>query len=153
MREYDVRNGPDEVVRFTGVLLGDASSDDGKRLRWQEVAIYKTEAGNYIASRVGRTLVYHALNGCEYGQVTTGDTLGYSPCPVCNPDPYASRFRLEEDRFTAHISETPQGILESLTSTDQDGVTYRPRVVQEALREAAANDAALKEAMSVRLVS
>jgi hypothetical protein len=134
-------------------MLGAASSDDGKRLRWQDVAIFRTEAGKYIASRVGRTVVFHALDGCGYGEVSTDRDDDLEPCPVCGPDLDAPRFRVEQDRFTAHVSETPQGIIESLTSIDADGVSYRPRVVQEALREAAGNDRALKEAMSIRLVS
>jgi EXLDI family protein len=44
-------------VRFVGVLLASTSSRrDGKR-RWSEVDIYRTEGGNYVVARCGRSSI------------------------------------------------------------------------------------------------
>lgn len=56
MEEYTVYDGTIPVM-FTGVLLGRGSSESPHKDRWSETYIYRTEAGSYVVSKIGRTRV------------------------------------------------------------------------------------------------
>jgi EXLDI family protein len=58
MQSYELHDGP-RIVRFQGTHLARKTSDDGDRLRWLELDIYRTRAGKYIVHQVGKTVVYH----------------------------------------------------------------------------------------------
>lgn len=49
----------DQLVRFTGELIGGASSEDYAksqgRQRWHEVRVYRTTDGQYVVEKVGRS--------------------------------------------------------------------------------------------------
>jgi hypothetical protein len=79
----------DEPLEFTGVLLGEGSTETETSDRWTEVLIYKTEGGNYIINRVGRSVRYHRHDGpCNTGVPTPAvqlDVDDHLPCPVCRP--------------------------------------------------------------------
>jgi hypothetical protein len=47
----------ERVVAFEGWLLGAASSERSDKDRWFELSIYRTNAGAYIVSGVGKTRV------------------------------------------------------------------------------------------------
>lgn len=47
----------DRAVEFRGELLGSASSQRPGKDRWSEISIYRTAAGQYVISGVGRTQV------------------------------------------------------------------------------------------------
>lgn len=49
----------------------------------------------------------------------------------------------ETDRFSAQVSETPQGVLETLYLYDEDGVRYLTRVARELLDRASDADEAI----------
>jgi hypothetical protein len=52
-----VERDSDRDLRFTGRVIGNASSrDDEKAERWTEVWIYATNRGNYVVSIVGRSI-------------------------------------------------------------------------------------------------
>jgi hypothetical protein len=45
----------DREIRFTGELLGHASSQRPGKERWIELSIHLTKGGNYIVAGIGRT--------------------------------------------------------------------------------------------------
>lgn len=56
--DFEVEAKDGRRIRFSGRLLGEATSQDEVGLqRWTEVRIYKSDRGNYIATIVGRTTV------------------------------------------------------------------------------------------------
>lgn len=52
--EFRVRDGEREFT-FTGCVIGEASSGSPDRDRWTDIVIYRTAAGSYIVTIVGRT--------------------------------------------------------------------------------------------------
>lgn len=56
MKDYTVYDG-EQAVRFTGELLSAVSSNDQHKPRWTVTEIYKTEAGNYIVHKVGKSRI------------------------------------------------------------------------------------------------
>jgi hypothetical protein len=55
----------DRMITFTGVLLGDASSQSPGKDRWTEVAIYRTAAGKYIVEKIGKSRVPGETDRCS----------------------------------------------------------------------------------------
>lgn len=55
-RRFEVKDG-DRILRFNGVLIGEASSHKEGKPRWAHITIYRTEAGKYIVAGCGKTTV------------------------------------------------------------------------------------------------
>lgn len=47
----------DRLLEFTGIRLGASSSHQPGKERWAEIYIFRTEAGRYIVSGIGRTKI------------------------------------------------------------------------------------------------
>jgi len=47
------------TLQFNGILLSKSSSWRKGSVRWIEFALYKTENGSYVLSRIGVSLIYH----------------------------------------------------------------------------------------------
>ena len=56
MREYEVVNGK-RRIRFEGELLATSTSWEQGADRWVEFALYRTASGNYVLSRIGRSVL------------------------------------------------------------------------------------------------
>jgi hypothetical protein len=142
------------MIRFDGEQLGSASTRERDSIRWSETRIWKTTGGKYIMQKVGRSLVFHATGGCKYGtEVYLGDMpCDYLPCPVCKPSKSEMYVKQENDRFTVHVSDSAEGIVESAKLQDDDGVWYTTRVDREALEQAANADDEMHEAYFVTVV-
>lgn len=168
-KEYTVTHR-DRAIRFNGVQLAFESSDEPpEKLRWFEITIYKTVGGNYIAERVGRSRVYHRVDGCTVAN--GGDTVLASdldqdelPCPRCNPLPKADLVEdavivAEVDRPTVETWPTAEKFIHSLyvrekTDSPSGLPQYRlPKVVDRALAEASKYDDALREAHAIEYVA
>jgi hypothetical protein len=54
MEELSVQ-GATQVLRFTGVMLGQATSAAPDKTRWAEIAIFRVESGKYVVAGVGRS--------------------------------------------------------------------------------------------------
>lgn len=160
METFSLTRGTgDDKVEFVGHKIGHANSDDGKSLRWTEVEIYRTESSNYVVRKIGRSVVFHRVNGCE---TTTGvqhtgplDPENWFPCPVCHPaEPAPDGLTvLEVDRVTTHISSTPEGCIETLISRDENGVRFTTKVARRAMEAARAIDPELKDAARITRVA
>lgn len=57
METFEVEQDQDSLLRFTGELLGSASSAREGKTRWAELRIFRTEGGQYVVAGVGRTIV------------------------------------------------------------------------------------------------
>jgi hypothetical protein len=55
---WQVQDGK-RTITFDGILIGSATSDDGHRDHWVDIAIYRTDAGSYVVSFIGRTRLAH----------------------------------------------------------------------------------------------
>jgi hypothetical protein len=152
-------------VKFTGVELAFASSDqDGKKPRWYEITIYKTVGGNYVAQRVGKSRVYHAVNSsCR---VPTHDLIKAHeleddeiPCPVCHPPEKihligGEPLRAEIDRPTVEVWPEAGKLIRNLYVKDKELDAYRlPKVVRRALSKASSIDDGIREAYNTEYVA
>jgi hypothetical protein len=80
--------------RFTGMHLAYSSSGAKKSLpRWLTLDLYRKSDGTYMLHRIGYSVVYHDIDGCEGGELVTypqlldqlGDGEAGEPCPDCRP--------------------------------------------------------------------
>lgn len=159
------------ILEFDGTLLGAATSDDGRAQRWTEVTIWRSETGRYIVSKVGRSAVYHTVNDecgrhgtkmsiaeakahLNENRLTTDDLI---PCRNCEPDAvighgYNLEYSIEQPRYSAQVSETVEGLIESLHRRDNLGIKYLPLVARRALEAAVNRDPAVALAWKVQAV-
>lgn len=82
--------------RFTGTHLAFVSTGTGRRKPyWMTLDLYRKQDEAYVLHRIGYSVVYHALNGCEGGEeVALPDLLDITendadPCTKCHPIPLA----------------------------------------------------------------
>lgn len=154
-KNYKVRDGLD-VIEFVGERIGHASTRKPDKVRWTEVDIYRTRAGNYVVVRVGASVQYHrAGSKCASGITITGYQIGASsePCDVCDPDvPEDVEFNPEESfvhevtRSQADVVEDAESVRRVLEHANPSPSTPRLSwVAREALRIAAAVDPALEQ--------
>lgn len=150
----------DGFLEFDGEQISAATTEESdSTLRWTEIHIFRTASGKYIIQKIGRTRVFHrgsATGACaKYGKPGKYRSLPneYIACPVCKPDlDDDDNIRIETNRYTAHISDTAKGAVESAHSQDDDQVTYLTRVAREALNIASITDSAIHDAFYVRQV-
>jgi hypothetical protein len=135
------------TLQFEGTMLGESSSWRQGATRWVEFALYRTEAGTYVLSRVGQTMLYHDL-ACPVVERNNLDTIPSTavndtqvPCPDCQPNlRIAAEVAPEAPRHWALVSETPEGILDSLYRYDETGTRYLTSVAQRLLTHASEKD-------------
>lgn len=141
-------------IEFEGVRLGSASTERDDSLRWTEIHIYRTEGGNYVIQRLGRSVVYHVSGkSCSRGREVAGVDLPDSsePCDRCAPrvpedDDFDSDevFMHEVTLSSADVVEDPAEVHEKLSTFDKErGVKRVSRVASRALQDAAAKDPVL----------
>jgi hypothetical protein len=153
---FEVKDGS-RTLQFNGKLLGSSSSWRRGSNRWIEFAIYKTENGSYILSRVGVSLVYH-VSSCplvsRYGlqeQNTVDVAEDAVPCLECRPTLEAPVVFPEKYRYWAQVSEDAESILDALYK-DDNGARYLTKVAQRVLEEAAEHDANIDSIYRVELI-
>lgn len=56
MDKITVKNDNAPDIRFTGELMGTASSRDNNTTRWTELELYKTQTGKFVCSETGYTI-------------------------------------------------------------------------------------------------
>ncbi len=123
-QEWIVRADSREL-RFTGVLLAEAGSDAPGKMRWIELALYKTTGGNYVVERVGRT---------DY---------------VTNPD----TGKPEYDLFFGQVCDTADAVIETLKARDNEGAWFLSNVAKRLLNEASGKDEPIRKAYTVEHVN
>ncbi|MFW6033754.1 MAG: hypothetical protein ACOC9R_01355 [bacterium] len=164
LRERTVHDG-DRALNFVGAELAFATtwkSRNGRPrpfddLRWTEMTVYRTEAGTYILSTIGRSDVYHRLanhGGCPYGVYAKAHELHDDrwPCPVCLPDDLPdlapdALVAVEVDRHSAVRAYTAEQLVAASHSVDRHtGVEFLSTLAQRALTAAGRQDPAVAEA-------
>ena len=171
MEQYRLLNTDGRVTEFTGVRLAHESSKRPDSLRWTEISLYRTEGGNYIVHKVGRSVVFHEEGKpCSSGEEIPASALDADSkaCPRCGVPGFKSAVnaghpmgppnwtrrtvRREQDRHTVHVSTAAEGAVESAYTQDDDGTTYLTRPARFALQEASKHDASISQAFNVQKV-
>ena len=145
MFQFQVKDGP-RTLQFNGRLLGESSSWRRGSTRWIEFALYKTDNGSYVLSRIGVSLVFHGA-ACalvkRYGLLESpSENLSEDaiPCEDCNPSDNIPLVFPEKNRTWAQVSEDPEAVLEALYKYDQGGARYLTHVAQRLLEAASKHD-------------
>ena len=146
------------TLQFSGKLLSESSSFRRDSTRWIEFALYKTENGSYVLSRIGVSIVYHgaacplvkrySLNEINANELRDNAT----PCLECNPSPSAVMVFPEKYRYWAQVSDEPEAVLDALYKQDVSGARYLTHVAQRLLEDAAEVDAKIDEVYRVEVI-
>lgn len=154
---YEVKDGS-RTLKFSGRLLGKSSSWRRGSTRWIEFALYKTESGSYVLSRVGASLVFHGaacplVKRYNLTEVPAEDLVEDAiPCDECNPDFNLPVIFPEKYRNWAQVSEDPEAVLEALYKYDNGGARYLTNVAQRLLEEASENDQKIEKIYRVEMI-
>jgi hypothetical protein len=150
------------TIQFEGELLAQASSHRVGADRWVDLALYRTNAGSYVVSRIGQSVLYHA-EGCPVvrkgrhvsAQVATL-TANSRPCPVCKPKTdvdFANEVIYpERPLYFARVCQDADGVLESLSKRDESGDRYFTHIARELIHVAAMKDVMIGDAYYVETV-
>lgn len=157
--EFIIRDRLREIV-FRGVKLGSSSTEKDDSLRWTEIHIYRTDGGNYVIERLGRSLIYHVRGAsCDssHGMKVRGTSLSEEsePCPSCKPlapedDGFDddSVFSHETTMSSVEWVDRAEDVHDALSIYDKRRkVTRISYVASQALQSAAANDPNLLNAV------
>lgn len=154
---FEVKDGS-RTLQFNGRLLGESSSWRRGSTRWIEFALYRTENGSFILSRIGVSLIFHGA-ACplvkRYGLVEdTSDVLDKDalPCDICNPTKTLPIVFPEKYRYWAQVSEDPKPVLDALYKYDDGGARYLTNVAQRLLERAAQNDEKIDAIYRVEMI-
>ena len=154
MSDHEVRDGT-RVIRFSGVLLGSASSERAASPRWTDKKLYRTEAGSYVLAQVGQTRVIHEP-GCSAIMARLNRFVDEHPNaePVeprwtfhtCVGETYdLDKILVERTRYGAFITDSPDDIVHNLYKVSGDG-RYLPRLSVDLLEEASKHDPGIESA-------
>jgi hypothetical protein len=164
MRSYRLKDKMAPDVEFTGVQLGFATTETPQATRWTEVTIYRTEGGQYVIHRIGRSVLFHRHDGvCNTGiptafkDVDPDEIEDLERCQKCGArfiDEYGPDeiIDLEMDRFNVDVC-APEQVGKTLELTREDGTKFISHVAQRALLEALGADQVLRDSVSVRKIS
>jgi hypothetical protein len=154
---YEVKDGS-RTLQFNGRLLAESSSYRRGSTRWIEFALYRTENGSYILSRVGVSLVFHGA-ACplvkRYGLVEAPpEELNKDaiPCEECIPSKNLPIIFPEKYRNWAQVSDEPEAVLEALYKYDQGGARYLTNVAQRLLDDASDEDLGIESIYRIEMI-
>lgn len=158
-RTYEVVNGK-RHIRFDGQLLATSTSWEPGADRWVEFALYRTLSGNYVLSRIGRSVLYH-LPECEVSQRNHLDDSLRSdlpdeaiPCDRCRPH-LVTNFPavcLERQRFWGQVCDSADAVVASLERLDASGARYMTNVSQRLVEAASELDHDIDQAYRVEVI-
>lgn len=134
-------------LSFDGVKLASASSR-GTDSRWIEFTLFRASTGQYVVSRIGKTIVFHrydceiteknGLDAVEYDQIPSG----FVPCYKCRPsriDPEG--LFPEKERPYFQTCDQPEGVVRFLERKGKyDNLMYLTNVARTLLLEASQHD-------------
>lgn len=156
MAAIEVANG-DQKIRFEGEQLSLVSSEldsRGRKSRWTEIAIYRTNDGKYVVHKVGKSRVVHRDYKCPtlrrneddlptvILELLTADD--YEACQRCRPQ--YGEVLLERDHSMAVVAEAPQGAVAACYSRDANRIWNLSWLAEDALRDAFEADQYLERA-------
>lgn len=156
--KFSVRDSV-RTLEFVGQKLAESSSREPYKPRWVEFELFVTSKGQYIISRIGKSILYHA-DSCP---IVTRNRLSavdgselpdfYIPCSECRP----SRIDIdgvfpETPRYWAQHCGTAKGVVEALMQYDKNGTEYLTHVACELLEDAGNFDPKIKQAFLVNVI-
>jgi hypothetical protein len=152
---YEVRSNS-RTFRFRGVELASSTSYRNDATRWVEFRLYRTEAGTYVLSRIGRSLAYHVPT-CGTATRNALATIPLAdlheraePCGDCRPDlSETTSVAVEAPRYWALPIDAAAGVVAALHKSDASGARYLTAVAARLLDEAALVDSHIAEAYLV----
>ncbi len=154
---FEVKDGS-RVLQFEGRLLAKSSSWRKGSTRWIEFALYRTENGSYILSRIGVSLVYHGA-ACPLVKRYTLTEASINvlekdaiPCEECEPNRLLPVVFPEKYRHWAQVSEEPKPVLDALYKYDPNGARYLTHVAERLLRNAAENDEKINSIYRIEMI-
>lgn len=163
--KHTILNG-DRVMTFEGELLASSTSFHPGSYRWLEVAIYRTDAGNYIYQTIGRSRVFKlALDERQPGAKLVDSslleemagagkiTVGGRGSQLTLSDVQNQRVIFETDRHRAVHSISAEGVVEAAKVRDRENILFLTKTAEECLRAAAAKDEGIQNAFFVEHVS
>lgn len=150
--KYTVKNGAQNLL-FEGVQLSHSSSFVPGKSRWIEFSIYRTLTGQYVVSRVGRSLVYHHAT-CPTVKRNRIDPLPEQvlpedmvACDICHPDRGIDEILYPEiSREAATSCFNADGVVKWMKQKDENGINYLTNVAKDALEDAAEIDPEISRA-------
>jgi hypothetical protein len=152
---YSVKDGV-RTLEFDGVHLSTSSSRLPNKPRWVEFSIYRTPKGQYVLSRVGYSIFYHAKECYTVSRNSLspvdGLTLGpeYIACSVCNPSLLNHEGVFPETpRHAAWVCSDALGVVSSLMKEDDNGTEYLTHVARRLLIDAAKSDELIYDAFYI----
>lgn len=173
---YDTKTGRE--FRIIGDKLGTASTSDQGRSRWSELEIWKTESGQYVIVKAGRSDLVHATRECagSYAEELTGDDLrqrlteAYVPCYKCCTSETFARLReqnrsplgvdkttpclySENDLVSVIVAADAADAVKAVHTRGRNGVSHLTNMALDALREACLRDEVLRSAFEVVVIS
>ena len=152
---FSVRDGV-RTLEFDGVKLAESSSRVPMKERWVEFSVYRTPKSQYVVSRVGYSLIYHARDCFTVARNNLAPvdgltlSLEYVPCRNCNPDrSEVEGVFPETPRFSAWVCSEPVAVISSLMKEDDNGTEYLTNVARRLLVDASKLDPEIADAFYV----
>lgn len=151
--------------RFHGKLIAESTTDTGssEQQRWTELRLYwfTDGTGRYMAVSIGRSVVYHDVDGCPKGvlvdvtklsKVSSLDIDELQPCRHCHPpdvDELAgiTHVKLEKDRPTLHECRDAYEVVQKMRDPKNGGRISGPAI--QLLEEAASVDENIRRVLGV----
>lgn len=123
MREYVVVDDFGRKTQFTGEKLVAESTDslDADKRSWQEVTVWRTEAGNFVVERQTHYRLRHLSDHCRKAdgyELVPATALDTIPCTVCNPQGSLEGGHAQAARITVDAYTTPGELISSFRSQD-----------------------------------
>jgi hypothetical protein len=153
--KHQVRDG-ERTLQFDGVLLAESSSHRRGNPRWVEFQLFRTKGGNYILSRIGKTVVFHGVDCGLVSQYRLREgyvDLDAWPCESCNPYHDEPQLYPERIRYWAQVMRAPSAVVEALMKIDESGARYLTLVAQRLLHQASEADSGIANAYRVEIVA
>jgi hypothetical protein len=157
---WSVRDGA-RIVTFDGVCLAEISSARSGVARWTDMALYLTNSGKYVMTKVGRSKVLHEP-GCSaikgklnlfMDEFPDGDPErdGFEFHTCVGESYYMDNLLVEQTRYWVFIGDSAQALVDSLYR-NSDGMRFIPRMNIMLIEEAMLKDNAIAEAYQVERI-
>jgi hypothetical protein len=154
---HQVRDG-NRVLQFDGDQLAHSSSQRPGEHRWVEFDLFRTKSGSYVLGRVGHTRLFHdpgcaivrrnSLKPTESSELTDE----HVPCDACDPYYDQDEVCIEQPRYFALVSDSPEAVLDALYKYDSSGARYLTLVAQRLIEKAGEQDARLDKAYRIEYI-
>lgn len=136
-------NDDKRSIKFTGKILGEASSKTSTRSRWVEFKLYKTQGGQYVLWRTGKSRVYHTIWCNKKLDFYPSNTIIFDeliPCEKCHPTPSEEYISPEMPRNKILTTKNAASVVKLLYMVDKNDVQYLTNVAIDLLEQASIND-------------